>query len=112
MTQMFAKTLVGLAVLAATGLAHANATYEGLVDVAGSVSFDGWNELNRNRVGGALTEADLVAGTGSNVVGSGDAVFTRLSGSHYPAGFGLYGSNSVFTFTDTTVASNIGSLVF
>ena len=112
MNAMFGKTMVGLAVLAVTGLAQANATYEGIVDVAGSVSVDGWNELNRSRTGGALTEAELIAGTGSNVAGSGDAVFTRLSGSHYPAGYGLYGSNSVFTFTDSTVASNIGSLVF
>jgi hypothetical protein len=112
MNAMFGKTMVGLAVLAVTGLAQANATYEGIVDVAGSVSVDGWNELNRNRTGGALTEAELIAGIGSNVAGSGDAVFTRLSGSHYPAGYGLYGSNSVFTFTDSTVASNIGSLVF
>lgn len=112
MNAMFGKTMVGLAVLAVTGLAQANATDEGIVDVAGSVSVDGWNELNRNRTGGALTEAELIAGTGSNVAGSGDAVFTRLSGSHYPAGYGLYGSNSVFTFTDSTVASNIGWLVF
>lgn len=112
MISMFGKTAIGLAVLAAAGLAQANATHESIVDVAGSVSVDGWNELNRNRVGGALTEAQLVAGTGSNVAGSGDAVFTRLSGSHYPAGAGLYGSNSVFTFTDSTVAGNIGSLVF
>lgn len=112
MTSMFAKTVIGLAVLAATGLAQANVTHENISDVNGSVSFDAWNELNRNRTGGELTEAELAAGTGSNVLGSGDAVFTRLSGSHYPAGFGLYGSNSVFTFTDTTVASNITSLVF
>lgn len=103
----FAATLA-----AVTFTAQANTTYDTFVDVNGSVSFDGWNELNRNRTGGALTEAELVAGSGSNVAGSGDAVFTRLSGSHYPAGFGLYGSNSVFTFTDSTVEGNIGSLVF
>ena len=61
MNAMFGKTMVGLAVLAVTGLAQANATDEGIVDVAGSVSVDGWNELNRNRTSGALTEAERTA---------------------------------------------------
>ena len=112
MTSMSVKSVMGLAVLAATGLAQANVTHENISDVTDSVSVDAWNELNRNRTGGALTAEQLLAGTGSNVAGSGDAVFQQHSGSHYPAGFGLYGSNSVFTFTDSTVASNITSLVF
>ena len=108
----FTRTLLAAALLSTTVLAQANITHASFVDVAGSISFDGWNELNRNRVGGALTEADLVAGTGSNVVGSGDAVLTRVTGDHYPAGSGLYGGASTFTFTDSTLAPSADALVF
>ncbi len=109
---LLSRVAAATTLLAAFAGAHANTTYETFTDVSGSLSFDGWNELNRNRTGGALTEAQLVAGTVANVANSGDAVFTRVSGSHYPAGFGLYGSNSVFTFTDNTVASGTSKLVF
>jgi hypothetical protein len=109
-------TAVAIALVAASSLAQASATHGSFVDVAGSVSVDGWNQLNRNRLdanGNAspLTEAQLVAGTVANVPGSGDAVLTRLSGSHYPAGAGLYGSNSVLTLTDSTLATNASTLV-
>jgi len=85
---------------------HAN-----ISDVSGSLSFDGWNELNRNRVGGALTAAELLAGTVANVAGSGDAVLSKLSGSLYPAGSGLYG-NGVLSFTDSSLVDGLSSLVF
>jgi hypothetical protein len=100
----------GLSGFAAT--AHANRTYASFVDVSGSLSADGWNQLNRTRVGSALTEAQLVAGTVANAAGSGDGVLTRVSGNHYPAGFGLYGGGSVLTFTDSTVAAGTTQLVF
>ncbi|BBO30806.1 PEP-CTERM sorting domain-containing protein [Lacipirellula parvula] len=50
-------------------------------------------------------------GFGSNVAGSGDAVMTRISGSVYPAGAGLYG-NGVITLTDSTIESGLTSLEF
>lgn len=111
------RTVVGASLLAVATLAQANATFDSFVDVDGSVSFDGWNQLNRGRLdadGNAdpLTADHLVAGTLGNVAGSGDAVLTRTSGSHYPAGAGLYGGPSTFTFTDTTVDSSASSLVF
>ena len=80
------RSVVSVALISASAFAHANGTHEQFVDPAASLSFDGWNELNRNRTGGALTVEELVAGSGSNVAGSGDAVFTRVSGDHYPAG--------------------------
>ena len=106
------RSVVSVALISASAFAHANGTHEQFVDPAASLSFDGWNELNRNRTGGALTVEELVAGSGSNVAGSGDAVFTRVSGDHYPAGFGLYGGASTFTFTDTTVDAGATALVF
>jgi hypothetical protein len=107
---------IGASLFAIAGLAQANTTYSSFADVANSVSFDGWNQLNRNRVddtGAAtpLTSAQLAAGTEGNVAGSGDALLTLASGSYYPAGFGLYGDGNL-TFTDNTVANNISSLVF
>ncbi|MCB5189563.1 PEPxxWA-CTERM sorting domain-containing protein [Methylobacillus arboreus] len=109
--------LVGASLFAMAGLAQANATHDSFIDVAGSVSFDGWNQLNRNRLdadGNAdpLTSAQLAAGTAGNVAGSGDALLTLLSGSYYPAGAGLYGSNNALTFTDNTIASDISSIAF
>lgn len=116
---MKAKSLsiiIGASLFAIAGLAQANTTYSSFVDVANSVSFDGWNQLNRNRVdanGAAspLTSEQLAAGTLSNVAGSGDATLKLLAGSYYPAGSGLYGDGNL-SFTDTTVAANIGSIVF
>lgn len=105
------RLLVGASLFAIAGLAQANATHDTFIDVANSVSFDGWNQLNRGRLPAALTLDELKAGTVANVAGSGDAALTLLSGGYYPAGFGLYGDGSL-TFTDNTVASNITSLVF
>ena len=105
------RLLVGASLFAIAGLAQANATHDTFIDVANSVSFDGWNQLNRGRLPAALTLDELKAGTVANVAGSGDAALTLLSGSYYPAGFGLYGNGNL-TFTDNTVASNITSLVF
>lgn len=104
------RLLVGASLFAIAGLAQANATHDTFIDVSDSVSFDGWNQLNRGRTP-TITKADLQAGSVANVAGSGDAVLTLLSGSYYPAGFGLYG-NAGITFTDNTVASDITSLVF
>ncbi|MFG6443277.1 PEP-CTERM sorting domain-containing protein [Pelomonas margarita] len=103
------------ALLAAASLAQANTTHDAFTDVAGSASFDGWNQINRSGLGcttSACSTAQLVAGITANVAGSGDAVLKRESGDHYPAGFGLYGGNSVLSFTDTTLAASIGTLVF
>lgn len=114
------STPVRLAVLGAAlvcASAQANTTHASFTDVEGSLSFDGWNELNRNRSTGALTEEELVAGTTANVAGSGDAVLTRVAGTHYPAGFGLYGAgdadgDALLTFTDGTLAAGATTLVF
>ncbi|WP_024930163.1 PEP-CTERM sorting domain-containing protein [Methylophilus sp. OH31] len=116
MKAQYLSIAIGATLFAITGLAQANTTYSSFVDVADSVSFDGWNQLNRNRVdsnGAAnpLTAAQLAAGTAGNVAGSGDALLTQVSGSYYPAGFGLYGDGNL-TFTDNTVASNISALAF
>ncbi len=116
MKAQYLSIAIGASLFAITSLAQANATYSSFVDVADSVSFDGWNQLNRNRVddnGAAnpLTAAQLAAGTAGNVTGSGDALLTQVSGSYYPAGFGLYGDGNL-TFTDNTVASNISALAF
>jgi len=116
MKAQYLNIAIGATLFAITGLAQANTTYSSFVDVADSVSFDGWNQLNRNRVdnnGAAnpLTAAQLAAGTAGNVAGSGDALLTQVSGSYYPAGFGLYGDGNL-TFTDNTVASNISALAF
>ncbi|MGP1716837.1 MAG: PEP-CTERM sorting domain-containing protein [Methylophilus sp.] len=118
MKAKYLSIAIGATLFAIAGLAQANTTYSSFVDVANSVSFDGWNQLNRNRVddnGAAnpLTAAQLVAGTAGNVAGSGDATLKFLtgSGSYYPAGAGLYGDGKL-TFTDNTVSSNITSLAF
>lgn len=110
------RILMGASLLAVASLAQANATHDSFIDVANSVSFDGWNQLNRNRVDAsgnadALTSAQLAAGTAGNVAGSGDTLLTLVSGSYYPAGFGLYGTGAI-TFTDNTIASDISSIVF
>ncbi|MDR5171690.1 PEP-CTERM sorting domain-containing protein [Methylobacillus flagellatus] len=110
------RAIIGTSLLAVASLAQANATHDSFIDIADSVSFDGWNQLNRNRVdanGNAdpLTSAQLAAGTAGNVAGSGDALLTLISGSYYPAGAGLYGDGSI-TFTDNTIASNISSIAF
>lgn len=104
--------LILAALLATASFAQANSVHAKFSDVEASASFDGWNQLNRNRVGGALTTAQLVAGTTANVSGSGDAVLTRVSGDHYPAGAGLYGGASVFSFSDASLISGLSNLVF
>jgi hypothetical protein len=116
MKAKYLSIVIGASLFAIAGLAQANTTYSSFVDVANSVSFDGWNQLNRNRVDSnnapnPLTAEQLAAGTAGNVAGSGDALLKQVTGSYYPAGFGLYGDGNL-TFTDNTIASNIGSLVF
>ncbi|MFL9609591.1 FxDxF family PEP-CTERM protein [Methylobacillus sp. Pita2] len=107
------KHLVGSAALAVTmmaSVAQANDTAAPFVDVADSAEFNGWNQLYR-----PLTVDDIVAGYSANVAGSGDAVFTRIAGTAYPAGGGLYeyaGAFSTFTLTDFTVADSLTSIVF
>ncbi len=105
-------TVIGLGVLAIGAQAFANTTHLSFIDVPGSVSFDGWNQINRTGMGGGdqttATNA-LIDGFGSNVPGSGDAILKRVSGSVYPAGAGLYG-DGVLTFTDSTVSGDITSL--
>ncbi|MFD0914385.1 PEP-CTERM sorting domain-containing protein [Methylophilus luteus] len=116
MKAKYLSIVIGASLFAIAGLAQANSTYSSFADVANSVSFDGWNQLNRSRVDSnnvpnPLTAEQLAAGTAGNVAGSGDALLKLVTGSYYPAGFGLYGDGNL-TFTDNTVASNIGSLVF
>ncbi|MGY1489104.1 PEP-CTERM sorting domain-containing protein [Methylobacillus pratensis] len=108
------KHLVGSAALAVTmmaSVAQANDTAAPFVDVADSAEFNGWNSL----VSSTVTAAQIVAGYNANVAGSGDAVFTRIAGTAYPAGGGLYewqGAFSTFTLTDFTVADSLTSVVF
>jgi hypothetical protein len=89
---------------------------------AGNTQFDGWANLS-------VTHPD-VAGAGfpsfpgatpwpnpigSEVAGSGDATFNKVSGLGYPAGFSIYASpfgNGVFTVNDSTVVANIETVLF
>ena len=102
------QILVGLIALAAgINQAHAAIATNNLI---GNVSFDGWENLRA----GTLTTAQLTAGFGSNEAGSGDALFTRTSGAHYPAGSSLYSFSvdSTFSVSDTTAVSGLGTVVF
>ncbi len=119
--------IAGCLALAAASPVHAayvdptiGPAYGAFTSVAGSVSYDGWNELNRTGLGFATNDtagatAALVAGIQANVVGSGDAVLTRLSGTIYPSGSALYnaGNNNphILQISDGTVAGNLSTLV-
>ncbi len=114
----FLHLAAGAALLAAASLAQADVIYHdphpSLAAVPGSVSSDAWNQLNRPGLGCAdsnCSTALLVAGITANVHGSGDAVLQRLSGSIYPAGFGLYGEG-VLSFSDQTLGVVADTLVF
>jgi hypothetical protein len=107
----FSRITMAVAALAVASFAHANTTNDAFVDLTDSVSFDGFNQLISSRI----TAVDLVNGITSNVDGGGDAVFSRLSGAHYPASQGLYSwssGNSVFSISDGTVEGGISSIVF
>lgn len=106
------------ALIAAFAPAQAQTIYHdshaSFAPIANSASTDGWNQLNRAGLGCAdstCSTALLVAGITANVWNSGDAVLQRVSGGFYPAGFGLYGDGTL-TFTDTTVAAGVQTLVF
>lgn len=76
MKAQYLSIAIGASLFAITSLAQANTTYSSFVDVTDSVSFDGWNQLTRNRVddnGAAnpLTAAQLAAGTLVNFVNTG-----------------------------------------
>jgi len=107
---MMSSTLIRRAFVAAAfvaaGTASANTTNAAFVDVAGSTSVDGFNELRAGRI----TTAQLVAGVASNVTGSdGNAVLSRTSGGFYPASFGLYSWSTDSSFK-IEVASAIADL--
>jgi hypothetical protein len=130
MTALVRRTLVAASITLALGYASSaqaiyvaptvDSAYPLFTSIAGSVSYDGWNQLNRTGLGftssqtAAATQA-LVDGIQANVAGSGDAVLTRLSGTLYPAGSALYnaGNNNpqVLSLTDSTVVSGITTLV-
>ena len=114
-------------VLAGASSAHASvyvdptpaSAYSLFTSVDGSVSSDGWNELNRAALGfgsdtAAATQA-LVGGIQANVSGSGDGVLRRTEGTIYPSGSALYnaGNNNphVLEIADTTLATGLSSLV-
>ncbi|MCB5190455.1 PEP-CTERM sorting domain-containing protein [Methylobacillus arboreus] len=106
----YTQSIFALGLLAATSFAHASVTDVVFVDVAGSESTNGFNQLVASRI----NAAQLVAGLASNAP-AGDAVLTRTSGTAYPAGSGLYewgGPYSTFTISDSNVISNLGSIVF
>ncbi len=115
----FRLAAVTLALLGSAALAQAETIiyqdpHPDLVAIEGSVSYDGWNQLNRAGLGCAdssCSTARLVEGITANTWTSGDAVLQRTAGSLYPAGFGLYG-DGVLTLTDSTVAGGIDTLVF
>ncbi|MFT7721324.1 MAG: PEP-CTERM sorting domain-containing protein [Roseateles sp.] len=102
---------VAAALSLAAGLAQANATYDAFVDIAGAAATDGFNDLTSSRLGaGATGTSKLVAGIASNVAGSdGGAVLKRLSGTYYPASFGLYSYSSDSAF-GINVASAVAAL--
>ena len=98
------------------------------IDVAGLLSgetqFDGWDTLSRDNPqiqanpgawptfpGAELWPEPLE----SNVAGSGDARFDKVSGLGYPAGFSIYASpfgNGVYSVTDSTLVADIETVVF
>lgn len=78
--------------------------------LTGGTEYDGWIDLKS----GTLTTGDLTSGFGSNESGSGNAVLTRTSGAHYPAGSSLYSfsSNSTFEVADVSALSDVNTVVF
>lgn len=105
----FAATLI--AVVMGTQ-AFANITDAAFIDVP-SLTFDGFTQLNRAGMGGGdqtAANATFAAGYGSNVVGSGDAVLQKVSGSVNPAGAGLYGGGT-YRIYDTTLPGNVTGVV-
>jgi hypothetical protein len=105
------RALIAVATIAATGLAHANATHSAFSDPADSVATDGFNNLTSAR----LTAADLVAGVASNTETDGNAVLTRTSGGAYPASSGLYqwsGSGSTFAMSVSNAVDGLTGIVF
>jgi hypothetical protein len=87
------------------GLAQANSTYPAFADIAGSVATDGFNNLTSSRI----SQAQLVAGIIGNDGDEGGAVLKRLSGSFYPASFGLYswGTDSAFSISVADAVDNL-----
>jgi len=95
--------LAAAVLLTLAGVAAANTTHDAFVDVAGSTTVDGFNQLTNARI----TTAQLVAGLASNVAGSDHAAtLKRLTGGYYPASFGLYSWS-----TDSAFSVNVASAV-
>lgn len=82
-------------------------------NLSGNVEYDGWDSLTSTTPGLNVTVLSTT-GFGSNEAGSGDAVLTRTSGSHYPASASLYsfGGNSTFEVSDSSALSDVNTVVF
>lgn len=84
-------------------------------NLTGNKEYDGWDTLAASAAGLTTTTLSTGSGFGSNDAGSGDALFLRTSGSHYPASFGLYSfaGDSTFRLSDTaTTFSDIRTVAF
>lgn len=84
-------------------------------NLTGSKEYDGWDNLKVSAPGLSTTIISTAPGFGSNEAGSGDALFLRTSGGHYPASQGLYsfGANSTFRVSDTVSSfSDIQTVAF
>lgn len=103
--------VAGAALLAMAGSAFANDTHAAFVDVAGSAAKDGFSELTSGRI----NTATLVSGLAPNVeagAADNDAILKRLSGTFYPASFGLYSfsTDSTFSFTVADAVDGLGKV--
>ena len=116
MKNTYTKSILALSLLATATFAQAaTATSEYFNDVTDSAATDGFNQLTSTRLGSGPTGvAAITSGVASNAP-AGDAALTRTSGTAYPASFGLYefaGTFSTFTISDSTLISDLGSIVF
>lgn len=106
------RALIAVATLAATGVAHANATHSAFSDPADSVATDGFNNLTSARITAAQLSAGLIGNTAGS---SGDVTFSKTSGGAYPASSGLYqfsGSGSTFQMLANDAVDGLTSIVF
>ncbi|MCB5188566.1 PEP-CTERM sorting domain-containing protein [Methylobacillus caricis] len=112
----YTKGILVLSLLATASFAQAaTATSEYFTNVADSLSTDGFNQLIATRLGSGTTGVTAITNGVVSNAPAGDAELTRTSGTAYPASFGLYeymGPYSTFTVSDSTVISDLGSIVF
>lgn len=121
---MTLKILSLIAVPLALAAVSARADYLPVV-LPGLTDHDGWNSLTRASYPDYATQSGGVgtlpsytsawpAPFDSNIAGSGDALFNKVSGSGSFAGAGVYqgGGTAAFSISDNTVPGNLGTLIF